>query len=61
MTIPKLYTLDEVATITRSPRSTVNHWVYTQRLSAVKVGRHRLVSEHTLRKFLQLDEVADAS
>lgn len=51
MTIPKHYTLDEVACITRVPRSTVNHWVYTNRLAAVKVGRHRLVpsirSEHS--------------
>lgn len=61
MRIPKLYTLDEIATITRSSRSTVNHWVYTRRLHTVKVGRHRLVPESTLRKFLQLDEVADAS
>ncbi|MCP4467735.1 MAG: helix-turn-helix domain-containing protein [Halieaceae bacterium] len=56
MKIPRYYTLAEVAHITRAPQSTVQHWVYTFKLSTVKVGRHRLVPDHSLRAFLQLGD-----
>ncbi len=54
MKIPKLYTLEEVAEITRASRSTVNYWVYSQRIATIKVGRRRLVPEMQLLAFLNL-------
>jgi excisionase family DNA binding protein len=54
MSIPRFYTLDEIAEIASAPRSSVNFWVYSDRLRSVKVGRRRLVTEPDLIKFLGL-------
>ncbi len=56
MTIPKHYTVDEVAEITSAPRSTIFHWIYTGQLGSVKVGRRRLIREPDLKKFLQCSD-----
>lgn len=52
MPIPKHYTLDEVAEITRAPRSSVCHWIYTNKLRSKRVGKRRLISERDLATFL---------
>lgn len=50
--LPRLYTLQEVAEYTRAPLSTVRSWVYDRRLPTVKLGRHRLVREPDLARFV---------
>jgi excisionase family DNA binding protein len=58
MGIPKLLTIDEVAHHTRSPRSTIFHWIYTKKLRSIRVGRRRLVAERDLVAFLGVDSSA---
>jgi excisionase family DNA binding protein len=53
--IPRLLTIDEVSTIARAPRSSVQHWIYTGQLPSRRIGRRRLVSEPDLARFLGLD------
>jgi excisionase family DNA binding protein len=55
VTIPKLYTIDEVGTLAHAPRGSVLFWIYSGKLASVKVGRRRLVAEDALRRFLGLD------
>jgi excisionase family DNA binding protein len=55
MTLPKLLTIDEVAAVARAPRSTVFHWIYTQKLRSRRIGRRRLVTESDLARFLGED------
>jgi excisionase family DNA binding protein len=52
MTVPKLYTLDEVAELTHAPKRSVVHWVQSGKLKSVKAGKRRLVSEAQLMQFL---------
>lgn len=58
MGLPRMYTITEVAKIAHAPRSSVEYWVYSGKLASRKVGRRRLVSEHELRAFLQVDDRA---
>lgn len=58
MSIPKLLTIDEVAQHTRSPRSTIFHWIYTKKLRSLRVGRRRLVAERDLVAFLGVEPSA---
>lgn len=44
--------LEEVAEETRSPVSTVRHWIATKRLASVRPGRRRLVHRADLAAFL---------
>ena len=52
MTLPKLLTVDEVAKVTRAPRSTVFHWIYTDKLRSRRVGKRRLIVESDLIAFI---------
>ena len=54
MSIPKLYTVDEVSKLACAPRSTVQFWLYSGQLKGSKVGRRRLISETELLRFLGL-------
>jgi excisionase family DNA binding protein len=58
MAVPQLFTIDEVATITHAPRSTVLYWIYSGRLATLKVGRRRLVQEVDLQRFLGISTPA---
>ena len=51
--LPRLFTIDEVSTVTRAPRSTVQFWIYSGQLRSLKVGRRRLVSDQALLAFLR--------
>ena len=55
MAIPRLYTVREVAEISRAPVSTVAYWIAQGRLRSKKVGRRQLVTERDLAKFLGLE------
>jgi excisionase family DNA binding protein len=59
VTIPRLYTIDEVVAVAHAPRGSVQFWVYSGKLPSLKVGRRRLIAEDALRRFLGLD-TADA-
>lgn len=51
--MPSPYLLvEEVAEETRSPVSTVRHWIATGRLASVRPGRRRLVHRADLAAFI---------
>jgi excisionase family DNA binding protein len=52
----KYLTISEAATFARVPIATVRHWVYTDQLPATKRGRHRLIREDAIVKFLEGDK-----
>jgi len=52
MSLPKFFTIDEVAAITHAPRSSVFHWIYTDKLRSARVGKRRLVAETDLVAFM---------
>jgi len=62
--MPKLYLLlNEIAEETRTPLSTVRHWIATGKLPSVRPGRRRLVRRVDLDAFLAPpanDATADA-
>ena len=52
--LPKLYTVAEVAALTHAPPKSVLYWIYSGTLESVRAGRRRLVTEHALAKYLGL-------
>lgn len=57
MTLPRLFTVREIAAITHAPESTVRYWLYSGKIASRRVGRRRLVTEGELRTFLRVDAV----
>jgi excisionase family DNA binding protein len=55
----KLFTLEEVATITHSSLATVRYWRATGRLRVTKPGRHPLVTAAELARFLGMEPAED--
>ena len=49
----KLLTLEEVAERARTSTGTVRYWMQCRRLRFTKPGKHRLVWEADLQKFLE--------
>ena len=58
---PKKYlTITEAAELARVPRKTIEHWIYSGQLPATRRGKHRLVREEVLVRWLEGGETAPA-
>ena len=57
--LPKLYTVAEVAELTHAPPKSVLYWIYSGKLESVRAGCRRLVTEHALVKYLGLTKDHD--
>jgi excisionase family DNA binding protein len=53
----KFLTLAEAAELARVPRKTVEHWIYSGQLPATQRGKHRLVREELLVRWLEGEDV----
>ncbi|MFO0667426.1 MAG: helix-turn-helix domain-containing protein [Polyangiaceae bacterium] len=54
MALPKLYTVEQIASLTHAPLKSVQYWIYSGKLDSVRAGRRRLVTEAALRSYLGL-------
>jgi excisionase family DNA binding protein len=49
--VGRLYTTEQVAQLFQTSRRTVQHWIRTGRLEALRIGREWRVEAEALRKF----------
>ena len=56
-TVPKYLTLSECAERARVSRRSVEHWVHSGQLPATVRGKHRLVREDVLVRWLEGEDV----